>query len=87
MPARKAKTVKRRSAHDNYELPAESDFSKLQFIGVGLDALEQHAAKNGTTVVLDSDVARFFWTSESVNTVLRGIIQGLSASQSRKKSA
>jgi hypothetical protein len=38
-------------------------------------------------VELDGDVAQIFKSSKSVNTVLRGIIQGLSASQKQKKSA
>ncbi len=39
------------------------------------------------TITLDSDVARVFASSESVNTVLRGIIQSLLAAGKRKKSA
>jgi hypothetical protein len=86
MQKRKQKTGRNRSPHDNYEVPAEADFGKLKFVGFGLDALERQVAKH-TTVVLDSDVAQIFRSSKSVNTVLRGIIQGLSASQEQKKSA
>jgi hypothetical protein len=87
MPKRISKTTKNRSPHDEYGLPAEIDFSKLKFIGFGVDALERHIAKQSTTVVLDSDVAKVFGTSESVNTVLRGIIQSLLVAGKRKKSA
>jgi hypothetical protein len=87
MSRRNAKTRKSRSPHDDYDLPAELDFSKLKFVGFGLDALERHAGKRGAIVTLDSDVARVFRTSESVNTVLRGIIRSLSAAKGRKKSA
>lgn len=87
MPKRNAKTPKRRSPHDDYELPARLDFSELRFIGFGVDALERHASRQRTTITLDSDVARVFASSESVNTVLRGIIQSLLAARKRKKSA
>lgn len=38
-------------------------------------------------VELDPDVAKVFGTSESVNLVLRGIIQGLSSAKKQKKTA
>jgi hypothetical protein len=87
MARRKAKTAKSRSPHDDYELQAELNFGKLKFIGFGVDALERHATRQRTTITLDSDVARVFDSSESVNTVLRGIIQSLVAARKRKKSA
>jgi len=87
MPRRNVKTDRSRSPHDDYELPAELNFSKLRFIGFGVDALERHAAGQRMTITLDSDVAQVFGTSESVNTVLRGIIQSLVAARKRKKSA
>lgn len=87
MPKRNAKISKRRSPHDDYELPPRLDFSKLKFIGFGADALERRASRQRTTITLDSDVARVFASSESVNTVLRGIIQSLLAAGKRKKSA
>jgi hypothetical protein len=87
MARRNAKTAKSRSPHDDYELPAELNFGKLKFIGFGADALERHATRQRTTITLDSDVARVFGSSESVNTVLRGIIQSLVAARKRKKSA
>ena len=87
MPKRNAKAAKPRSPHDNYELPREVNFKKLKFIGFGLDALERYADKRPTMVTLDSDVARWFNDSESVNTVLRGIIQSLGGAKKRKKSA
>ena len=80
-------TNKSCSPHDDYELPRELDFSKLKFIGFGVEALERHVASQRKTVTLDSDVAKVFGTSESVNTVLRGIIQSLLAANKRKKSA
>jgi hypothetical protein len=87
MPRRKIKANKTRSSHDAYDLPANLDFSKMRLIGIGVDALERHAAAQEVTVRLDSDVARVFSTSESVNTVLRGIIKSLAAASRRKKSA
>src|SRR5438552_3850352 len=87
MPKRNAKAARTRSSHDDYELPRELDFRKLKFIGFGLDALERHVARQRMTVTLDSDVACVFGASESVNTVLRGIIRSLSAASKRKKSA
>jgi hypothetical protein len=87
MAKQNGKTAKSRSLHDDYELPDELDFSKLKFVGFGADALERHAASQRKTVVLDSDVARVFGSSESVNTVLRGIIQSLVAARKRKKPA
>ncbi len=44
MPKRNATPQKRKSAHDDYELPAELDSSKLKFIGFGLDAARRHSA-------------------------------------------
>jgi hypothetical protein len=87
MARRNAKTVKTRSPHDDYELPDELNFSKLKFIGFGADSLERRAARQRKTIILDSDVARVFGSSESVNTVLRGIIKSLAAARNRKKSA
>jgi hypothetical protein len=87
MAKRNAKTTKSHSQHDDFELPDELNFGKLKFIGFGVDALERHAAGQRKTVVLDSDVARVFGSSESVNTVLRGIIKSLAAARNRKKSA
>jgi hypothetical protein len=87
MAKRNANSPKGRSSHDDYELPRELDFSKLKFIGFGLDSLQRHVATQRKTVTLDSDVAKVFGTSESVNTVLRGIIQSLLAANKRKKSA
>ncbi len=87
MSKRNAKTSKSHSPHDSYELPREVNFKKLKFIGFGVDALERYAAKRPTTVTLDSDVARWFNDSESVNTVLRGIIRSLGGAKRRKKSA
>jgi hypothetical protein len=87
MPKRKIKATKNRSSHDGYDLPANLDFSKMRLIGIGVDALERHASAQEVTVRLDSDVARVFSTSESVNTVLRGIIKSLAAASRRKKSA
>jgi hypothetical protein len=87
LPRRYARPVNVGSADGGHDLPAELDFSKLRFVGIGLDSLERYAGKRGATVTLDSDVARVFRTSESVNTVLRGIIRSLSTAKKRKKSA
>ncbi len=43
--------------------------------------------KPTTRVELDPDVAKVFSTSQAVNSVLRGVIQGLSTGKKRKKSA
>ncbi len=87
MARRNAKPAKSRSPHDDYELPAELNLSKLEFIGFGVDALERHFASQRKTIILDSDVARVFDSSESVNTVLRGIIKSLVIARKRRKSA
>ena len=87
MPNKNGKRATRKSVHDDYELPDEVDFNRTKFIGFGLDALERHAGRK-LTVQLDPDVARVFDSSESVNTLLRGVIESLSArSKKRRKSA
>lgn len=87
MSKRSGKTRKAKSVHDAYELSAELDFSKLKFVGLSAASLEKYVARRQKPVMLDPDVARVFGTSESVNTVLRSIIKGLSAAGKRKKSA
>ena len=49
------KAAKGRSPHDDYELPAELNFSKRRFIGFGVDAHERRAAKRLATYVVVSD--------------------------------
>jgi hypothetical protein len=85
MPKQKMKPAAHSSVHDDYELPAELDFSKLKPVGFGSDSLEN--AQRRTTIELDIDVARVFSTSESVNRILRAIIQGLTRTKKRRKSA
>jgi hypothetical protein len=63
------------------------NFNKLKFIGFGIEAMERPLAGRPRKITLDSDVARWFSDSESVNTVLRGIIQSLGAARRHKKSA
>lgn len=91
MSKRNGKTSRAgKSAHDDYDLPPEVAFGKARFIGFGLKSLEKYVAEKGkkpTAVQLDPDVARVFGTSESVNTMLRSIIQGLASAGKRKKSA
>jgi hypothetical protein len=75
MPKRNNKAAKHRSAHDDYELPKEVDFSRTKFIGFGLQSLERRAAAKRKTVVLEADVARDFATSADVNQALRLVQQ------------
>ncbi len=86
MPKKNNK-ARRSSAHDNYELPPEIDFTKQRFIGFGLASLEKEIAAKSKFVALDPDVARVFKSSKSVNAVLRGIIQALPNGSKRRKSA
>ncbi len=83
----KDKPNKNRSAHDKYELPDEVDFGKTRFVGFGLEALERYATSKKTTIHLDPDVARVFGTSDSVNMLLRAVIQSLAPAKRKKKSA
>src|SRR5580658_8128731 len=85
MPKRKTKINSARSSHHGFELPKELNFDKLKFVGFGIEALERQAADRPKTVTLDSDVARWFSDSESVNKVLRGIIQSLSSTKRQRK--
>ena len=52
-----------------YDLPDELDFSKLEYGGRGLEAIERHAA--GRIVNLAPDVAAAFRSSAEVNKALR----------------
>src|SRR5439155_23902454 len=85
MPKRNAKQNEAKSTHEAYELPRELDFEKLKFVGIGPQALETYAVRRKMTVELDPDVARVFDTSDSVNAVLRAIIQSLSTGKKRRK--
>lgn len=66
-----------KSVHDDYDLPDELDFSRLRFVGVGVDALRRHvdAKKRPTRAVeLQPDVAEAFPDEESVNEALRAVM-------------
>jgi hypothetical protein len=58
-----------------YELPSEIDVGKLRNVGHGADAVRKLAARSKRVVGLDPDVAKVFSDSESVNRVLRAIIE------------
>jgi len=70
-----------------YELPDEIDVTKPRLVGKGSEIVKRLAQRSKRTIGLDADVAKVFRDSESVNAVLRGIIQGLIAAKILKKSA
>jgi hypothetical protein len=71
MPARKTK-ASRRSPHDDFELPAEIDFSRTQFVGMGLESLDQRPRQRvKRTVELDLENDREFPTGRDINEALR----------------
>jgi hypothetical protein len=73
---KKSKTGnKARSWEATYDLPPELDFSKLRVVGVGLQALQKHAASKRKLVELEPDVAEAFPTSGAVNEGLRKLQQ------------
>ena len=73
--------AKTKSVHDDYEIPDELDFSKLETIGFGLDSLKQFDAKKAEdeiarrTIELAPDVAAAFKTADEVNDALRTILR------------
>jgi hypothetical protein len=82
--------TKTKSAHDNYELPSELDFSKLKFAGFGVDSLERHvASKKLRTISLDPDAAKDFPTAKAANEGLRTLceIRKMMQSLKRRKTA
>lgn len=73
--AKRNNKKKDESAHEDYDLPAELDFRKLKFVGVGLDVLEKHIARKAMTVHLDPDVAQGFQDERAVNDALRLVLR------------
>lgn len=84
MKEQNGKTVKNRSAHDDYELPEEVDFSKLRSVGRGLDALKRYATERHRTIVLATDVAEVFTSARQANDALRSLIR-LAAESGRRR--
>jgi len=59
------------------DLPHELDFSKLEYVGRGVEAMQRHAANRQRNIVLDPDVAEVFKDSASVNKALRAIMDAV----------
>lgn len=85
MKKRNGRNAKRRSAHDDFELPSELDFSKLRYVGRGLGALQRYAAEKDRTIVLDEDVAKVFTTARKANNALRTLLKQSSGSGRRQR--
>jgi hypothetical protein len=66
------------SAHDDYELPDEIDFSKTTVVGFGLESLDRYLTETHgkpRTAQLAADVATAFPTDDDVNDALRRYYQ------------
>ena len=88
MPKPTHKRVKFSAEEMSYDLPAEMDLSKLRHVGSGPKTVKRLVERSKRVIGLDPDVARFFPDSESVNAVLRAIIDSLpDVKRSRKKTA
>ncbi len=59
--------------YDDYELRDEYDLSKMEIVPKGRYA--PHRRLGANVVLLDSEIAEFFPTDESVNDALRFIMQ------------
>ena len=83
--------AKTKSVHDDYEIPDEIDFSKVEVIGFGLESLKRYdAAKvdadlKRRTFVLASDVVSAFKTADEVNEALRAILRAAQRLQETPK--
>jgi len=65
--------MKNRTGNDDYELREDYDLSKMRIVAKGRYAPHRRLGKN--VVLLDSEIAAFFPTDESVNEALRFIMQ------------
>jgi hypothetical protein len=58
-----------------YELPSELDFSKLRYVGRGVESLRDWDQRRRRTIELDRDVAEEFRDAAQVNQALRLVKQ------------